>query len=907
MSYLGVVASGILTTNQTSQVLTVATAVAAGGTVIGAVVWDSADNSIPTVSSIVDSRGNSYVTDDQVAGGTTVALVQFRGRITNALEVGDTITITITPGHYRWATKVLGYDDVLQAMALSPLDVHTNNPAVNSTSMYSGQVTVSQDRVLLVTSHGLGINRTFTAPGGWTETTSVETNAGSSDRAVKMLFRYTTVSGAYSETTTISPTGTNAGIIAAYKVIPNRKNYSRVEHRFEGLASGTVLTTSNTGGAAGVAYNSIVGLPTATSTQSYKGTRSSSVATSSSTTTYGQDTSNLGPSRTVRGRCVFRMSGNPAANASVIETLNASTVACRVQVTTGGLIRVADSTGAQMSTSGTTAIPTNQWVRIEWRFVASATVGQATVKVWFTPDSTGTPDISLTSAASFNTQSRFDGYACGLDFSSLQTYGVFLDEIVWTTDDNAEVGIYPDVYTLTTGFEGASPLAAIEATGNANVTASALKLGSAGLRLASQTVAAYLETSSLTFGSGRRYASLAAWMRQPSGSLTADCVLATFKNTDPTAGVAGGHGKVWVDHSTGFIKADLYGPTAMTGTGNVTTTSSTSATSLTGNKPANVSDGDLLWAVFFHKTAGATITPPSGWTIRKSDNAGNATFCFATKPVSSASAETPTTYAFSTSGTAARCILHIGRIVGADLSSPVDVAGATSGYTGTGTLTLPGVTTTVAKTRLIGVATNNTTTSTVSSFTAAPGMAEVSQTSIVSGSTTSDVQVAQEFVSAAGATGNRVATISPTSANTGGFLIAIKPASPLTGASNLSSNWFYLQAVCAYKDTGESLLKIAVNGVEIGILRSGIPVVGEALDAVTLGSRSVIDATMDVDALELSVADTVLDYIGSPGTPGPYVRSGALWKTASPYVRVAGSWVAATAYVRSGGSWVIAG
>lgn len=905
MAYLGVVASGVLQASNTVQNLTVATAVPAGGTGVGAICWDSSDNTVPVISSIVDNRGNVYVADDQVAGGTTIALLQFRGKISNALEVGDTITITTTTQRIRWATKILGFDDVLQAMALSAMDAHDNNPTTNSTSMLSGTVTTSQDKILLVTSHGLGIGRTFTAPGGWTETTSVETAAGSADRAVKMLFKYATVAGTYSETTTISPTGTNGGIICAYKVVPNRKNYSQVQHRYEGLANNTQLTTANTGDAAGVAYNQVNGTALVSSSEYYKGSRGVVNSVSSGTTAGGRDTTNIGGSRVVRGRCYFKTSANPGSNLGVAQALNGSSMAARIQLTTGGVIRIIDSTSTQMVTSGATTLPLSAWCRIEWRFVASTTVGQASVKVWFNPASTGTPDIDLSSAASFNTLAYFDGYDAGISFTASQTYSAMWDEVAWSIDDAAEIGPQTDDYTITYDFEGAGPLDTVESTSNASIDAGAAKTGSAGLRLNSQTTPACLRATSLTFGSGRRYASLAAWVRQPSGNLTQNASLVRFRNTNPNTDETGGNGDLWIDRTTGFIRADLYGPKAMTGTGNVTTATNTSATSLTANKPANVTDGDLLWAVFFHATNSGTITPPAGWTIHKTEG-GNGTFCFATKPIPSASAESATTYAFSTNQAAARCTLQVGRIVGADLSSTIDVVGTSSGFAGTTSVVMPAITTTQANDGLFGVAINRTTNSTPAVFTAPTGMTEVSQLSIVSGATTSSAQLSQQFLSASGSTGTRTATISPAAANSGGFLVSIK-RSALTGAVNLASNWFYLQAVCAFKDNGESMLKLQIDGVEIGTIYSALPNLGEALAGIIIGSQVVLDSIVDYDSFELMVSDNSLGYIGSASTPGPQVRSGGLWTPAAAYVRDAGAWVPADVYVRDGGSWVIAG
>lgn len=692
MGHLGTVATlAYGGTGVSSRTITISLAVPKGGTVLGTMVWESSDNTVPTIASIVDTRGNTWVIDEQVAGGSTVAVALLRGRVSNALEVGDTITITTTGGtRTRWVGQFDGFDDVLQALNTTPLDVHTNQPAAASTSMPTGTTGVTfQDKMLVYAGHGLGVGRTFTPPGGWTERTVVETTVGSADRAVKCLFKYATLIGTQGGTTTISPSSTNAGVIGTYRVATGRNNYARTEHRFEGMPDGTTLTTSNAGDAAGVNYNLVNQTPVADDALVAKGTRSLLCALSSASACSGRDTTTVGATRIIRGRGYFYFTATPAANCLFVQILRSGAFAGAVQLTTANQLRLTDSAFAQMALSGTT-VPLNQWVRIEWRFVASATVGQASVKMWSSIDSTGTPDIDLSSAASFNTLSYFDAYDTGSIFSSSRTYTLSYDDVVWTSDDNAEVGPYADPVTFSYDFEGGSPLASLETTGNANVTASAAKLGSAGLRLSAQSVPAYARVSTLSFGTGRRWASLAAWMRLPSGVLTANASLVRFRNTDPVATGTGGNGDIWIDQATGFVK------------------------------------GDLLTANSF------------------------------------------------------------------------------------------------------------------------------------------------------------------------------------TGSVNMGSAWFYLQAVCAYKADGTSSMKVKINGVEVGSIASTLPVTGEALAGVVLGSQSVVDQIVDIDSFELSVSDTTLDYIGTAGTPpGFYVRSGGVWVSATPYVRSAGAWTEADPYRRTGGSWQV--
>lgn len=698
MPSLGVIGSTFsnVSAAQVSVVLTAGVPV--GSTVLGGVVWESADNTTPTVSSIVDSKGNFYVVDQSVAGGATAAAIIVRGKVTTALVSGDTITITISAARTRWAISFEGFTDFLAALANTPLDATTNNAASSAATMDPGTTArTTQDSTLSYVVHGLGTGRTFTIPGGWTAAPSVETTAATINRAVKCLHRYNTVIGTQNSQTPIAPTSTNVGCIAVYRVAPARNYYPRIEHRGEGLANGEVLSALNTSRLPfGVGFSNTTWAGsstfTADSIQFAKGTRSMKAVSVAAQQTYGAVTTPIGPTRIIRGRAFVRITANPAVNLMrFAQVTQGGALACGIGITTSGKLRFIDSTSVQMGNATTASVPLNQWFRVEWRMIASATVGQANLSFWSNANSTGAADETLSSSALWNTRTNFDSYEIGSFFSANATHTVFLDEVVWTTDDAGLIGPYADTVTKTFDFEGGTPLVNAESTGNANVTSAAARLGSAGLRLDARTVPGYLKMGDISFGAGRRWASMAAWMRQPSGSLTADCQLVRFRTTSGDNTATGGHGEIWIDHLTGFIK------------------------------------GDLL------------------------------------------------------------------------------------------------------------------------------------------------------------------------------------PASNFTGATNVNSNWFYLQAVCAFMDNGNSSMKVKINGVEIGNIVSTVPSVGQALFFVVLGKESVADALLDVDSYELSVSDSTLDYIGSAGTPpGTYVRSGANWVIATPYVKSGAVWVQATPNVRRTGSWVAA-
>lgn len=664
-------------------------AVPVGSTLVGAVMWESTDNSVPTTITITDTAGNTYTVDASITSSSTVAVAAFRGRVSSALTTGDSLTVTISDTRIRWNINVDAFDDVLQALATSPLDKSATNASGTSASATSGTTDVtSQDRVLSYAAIGTVAGRTYSGvPGDWVQKATVQTSAGSYDRALKCLYRYGTLTAAQGVTVTVDPASASGGVVVVYKIASGRNNYARTEHRAEGLPDGTVLTTANSGGAAGTSYDLVSNSPKVDTSTAAGGTRSMLLAATAMSQVGGRDTDvSLGIARRVRGRGYFRFPTLPPANLGPIQTISNTVLACRVQFTTSGTLRIVDSNFTQMASSST-PVPLNQWVRMEWRLVASTTAGQASLDVWFDPHSTGAPDISMSSAASFNTLGFFDKYDSMLSFSSGQTYTMSVDEVVWTLDDTS-VGPFQATRSYNIDFEAADPLGTFDATGNAALNAAAAHDGTQGLRLDSRTLPAYAKLSTLTFGHGHRWASIAAWMRLPLGSLTANCPLVRFRNTDPSDADAGGHGDVWIDSASGQVKADLM------------------------------------------------------------------------------------------------------------------------------------------------------------------------------------------------------------------------PANAISGSADMDSLWFYLQAVCGFKDDGTSVLKVKVNGAEIGIANSTLPVTGEALSAVVLGTQSVADAVLDVDELVLTVSDNELDYVGDGGPPlGCYTLSGGAWVPATPYKLKGGVWVAAEANVRSGGSW----
>ena len=226
MPHLGTLGTKIQNTGASSVAITLTAGAAVGSTVLVGIIWEAGGGTgVPTISAVTDSRSNSYsTTPDVTAGGatnTTVAGAVLRAKLTTALQVGDTITVTISGGtRSKWAMQADAFDDV---NASTPLDktATTGNTAPSGTSLATGSTAAtSQANELVYAIFGFGSGRTVTVPGGWTGGAKVETTAGASDRALQVIHKYVAATGAQQGTLTLSTSSTYGGAVVTLKVTP---------------------------------------------------------------------------------------------------------------------------------------------------------------------------------------------------------------------------------------------------------------------------------------------------------------------------------------------------------------------------------------------------------------------------------------------------------------------------------------------------------------------------------------------------------------------------------------------------------------------------------------------------------------------------------------------------------------
>lgn len=216
MTHLGTLGTNTASTSVDNLAITLTGGAPVGSTVLVGLAWESAAGTVPTISSAVDSRGNTYTTtpDTSANAGTTVAVAVLRARVTTELLASDTITVTISgETRSRWAMQADAFDDV----DASPLDKTASNTPGSASALSSGVTAATiQAYELVYAVFGFGSGRTVTLDPGWTGGPKVESSAGSGDRGLQVIHKYVSSVGTQEGTISLSSSSTYAGAVATY-------------------------------------------------------------------------------------------------------------------------------------------------------------------------------------------------------------------------------------------------------------------------------------------------------------------------------------------------------------------------------------------------------------------------------------------------------------------------------------------------------------------------------------------------------------------------------------------------------------------------------------------------------------------------------------------------------------------
>lgn len=202
---------------------------------------------------------------------------------------------------------------------------------------------------------------------------------------------------------------------------------------FEGGSNGVTITTGNSGGVSGNAFDTLnIGSGATFAFDNAKaahGSLSCKVATgASAAVSLAEWSASMGSQAQVWFRLYLYFTGNPAASLAVWRGYQGiSTLCAGLDVASNGTLFMQNAAfGTIFST--TTAIPLNQWFRVEGFAIGSASVGQAELKLYSNADST-TATESHTSAANQNTTGAMDHYRYGVIASTANVGPWWMDDI----------------------------------------------------------------------------------------------------------------------------------------------------------------------------------------------------------------------------------------------------------------------------------------------------------------------------------------------------------------------------------------------------------------------------------------------------------------------------------------------
>lgn len=169
---------------------------------------------------------------------------------------------------------------------------------------------------------------------------------------------------------------------------------------FEGGTQGTTISTGNSGGTSGNAFDNVSigsgGTLTYDGTQAAHGSLSAEITTAGSGVFFGWVAS-LGTQTQVWFRQYLYLTGNPSANIAPFKAQSGASNCAQMGINTSGKITFQNAAFSTVITSAST-IPLNQWFRVEGFVLAGTSTGQLSFSLYDAADSV-TPTETQTSTA----------------------------------------------------------------------------------------------------------------------------------------------------------------------------------------------------------------------------------------------------------------------------------------------------------------------------------------------------------------------------------------------------------------------------------------------------------------------------------------------------------------------------
>lgn len=191
----------------------------------------------------------------------------------------------------------------------------------------------------------------------------------------------------------------------------------------EGGTSGSTITLGNSGGASGDAFDSDLLGATFDNTRAAHGLLSAKCSVS------GVSTAHVGWSTTGStwyGRVAFYMTAAPPANMQLIRVISTTTDRFFFRVMTTRAVQITSSAFGDLGTSST-ILSTGQWNAIEFTLTVGGPAANLAQCKIYTNSDFASPVETLN--ATSTTISAFDRVRFGCNFSGVQTYDLWVDDL----------------------------------------------------------------------------------------------------------------------------------------------------------------------------------------------------------------------------------------------------------------------------------------------------------------------------------------------------------------------------------------------------------------------------------------------------------------------------------------------
>jgi hypothetical protein len=206
----------------------------------------------------------------------------------------------------------------------------------------------------------------------------------------------------------------------------------------EGGTNATTITTANSGGASGNAFDSAQvggtnGVCSYENTRAFAGTLSAAIASGTTSVDPYIGWTLIGGQPVIWGRFYAWVTANPAANwriAAVYGTAPNVNMRAFIRFTTTGKLVVLDSASTVVYTT-TASFPLNQWTRVEYMVVGSASAGQIWIAMY--NGNNASPIEQNTSAASFNTAGEIASVLHGIASPQANVAKAWFDNLAIST------------------------------------------------------------------------------------------------------------------------------------------------------------------------------------------------------------------------------------------------------------------------------------------------------------------------------------------------------------------------------------------------------------------------------------------------------------------------------------------